>query len=135
MRVLEGHTAEVGSVLWSRDDHYIVSGGCDGTLRVWKADVQICVHVGLATMSAIFVEYICTCVYMYVCMYVYMYVCEYIYIYKYRCIYIYIYIVYMYMYIYIYTYINVCMYIWRSHAGVCVCVCACVSIYAVRCKQ
>ncbi len=35
-RVLRGHALAVNRVLW-RDDHHLVSGSSDGTLRIWEA--------------------------------------------------------------------------------------------------
>jgi WD40 repeat protein len=40
IRVLEGHTDRVTSVVWS-DDGVIASGSCDKTVRVHKVDVQV----------------------------------------------------------------------------------------------
>jgi WD40 repeat protein len=38
LRALEGHTGPVESVGLSRDEQYVLSGGRDGTLRLWKLD-------------------------------------------------------------------------------------------------
>jgi WD40 repeat protein len=38
LRALEGHTDKVESVCLSRDGQHVLSGGRDGTLRLWKLD-------------------------------------------------------------------------------------------------
>lgn len=38
LRYLEGHTAQVTGVAWSRDGAYIASSGADGSLRLWDAN-------------------------------------------------------------------------------------------------
>ncbi len=60
VRVLAGHTGAVSSVAWSHDGQYIVSGGYDRTVRVWEADVQVCLHVLVQILIYIYIyAYIC----------------------------------------------------------------------------
>ncbi|KAJ3557035.1 hypothetical protein NM688_g1690 [Phlebia brevispora] len=42
---LAGHGSKVTSVAFAQDDKRIISGGNDGTLRIWRADSGICLEV------------------------------------------------------------------------------------------
>jgi WD40 repeat protein len=51
VHTLTGHTQRVASLSWSRDSQLLISGGCDGTARLWETDSGRCLRTFPSTAS------------------------------------------------------------------------------------